>query len=366
MPNGLLLLRWDERSGVEITAKYPEVLELNEMTMMQVYSQHEYSQDAGTISLTVGPVNIISYYSGPKKGYYILLILDASEDPDDFESILIDIAHIILQNIREEQYIPLIPILFIKASLYPDLPEELELLFFYKNEIYNLILNRLRDECIADKVELKAWLNDKYRRSFIDTEAIINEFIKYGFIKESSMRGKGLPSLLLYFINDILVYRIPPLSILKDSVNAGLPFESTKIYSKDVSEFFSKYIPTEEDNKDLLNIFTIPIAYEILTILRKEVLSKTELYNRLDYDEEDITQIIDALEKVEILKIIKKNEDTEYFILLSDITIEKFFPKYVFNSIVTDYNQNAKAHQVLHEYLKILEDEYSMLKKQAQ
>ncbi len=364
MPNGLLLMRWDERSGVEITAKYPEDIDLNEMTIMQIYSQHEYNQEAGTISLTVGSVNIISYYSGPKNGYYILILLSMDEDPDDFETILIDIAHNLLQSIRDENYKQLIPILFVKACLYPNLPREQRLIFIYQNEMYNLILNRLREECIAEKAELKAWLNDKYRRSFIDTEAILNELIKQGFIKESSIRGKGLPSLLIYFINDIIMYRIPPQSIIKDPINAGLPFEFSKIYKKDISEFFNDYSPSEQDNKDLLNIFSIPIAYEILGIIRKEVLTRTEFFNQLEYDREDINQILEILEEKKMIKVLKKDEESEYIVLISDISIEKFFPKYVFNSVLSSYAQKSKPNQVLKQYLKILEEEYLELRKE--
>ena len=128
MPSGILLIRWNERSGIETTAKYPEDVTLDEMTLMQVYSQHEYSQEAGIISLTVGTTNIVSYYSGPQKGYYVMLLLDSDDDPDDFESILVDISHIIIQNISGEKYKLLIPILFQKATLFSNLTEELSLM----------------------------------------------------------------------------------------------------------------------------------------------------------------------------------------------------------------------------------------------
>jgi hypothetical protein len=361
MPNGLLLMRWDERSGVEIKSKYPEDIKLDDMTLMQVYSQHEYSQDAGIISLTVGSTNIISYYSGPKKGLYILLFLNLDEDPDNYESILIEISQVILQNITENKYEPLIPIFFQKLSLYPNLPEEQNLIFIYQNEIYNLILNRLRDECVADKAELKAWLTDKYRRSFIDTESIIIELIKIGLIKESSIKGKGIPSIIICLISDIIMFRKPPISILEDPVNLGLPFEFSKIYLKEISEFFENYLPSEEDNREILNIFTIPIAYQILGILRNEVLSRIELYNQLDYDKEDITQIIEMLEEIKIIKILRK-EDSEYVVLITDISMQKIFPKYVFNVILAEYNQKSKPDQVLSEYLNILEGEYKKFK----
>ena len=205
---------------------------------------------------------------------------------------------------------------------------------------------------------MKTWLADKYRRSFIDTESIITELLKIGILKETSIQGKGLPTITLCLIKDILVIRTPPSSILEDPVNKGLPFELIKRYSKEVREYFEKYNPSEQDIIEILNILTIPIAYEILGILRTGVLTKTEFYNRFDYDKEDISQIIEVLENLKIIKSYKTDGETEYIVLFNDIWIESFFPEYVFNLILSDYNQKTKANQVIYEYLRVLEDEY--------
>jgi hypothetical protein len=74
MPVGLVVMRWDERIGTEILAKYPEEINITDKTLMQVYSTHEYSGESGMISLMVGSLNIASYYTGPEKGYYILVL----------------------------------------------------------------------------------------------------------------------------------------------------------------------------------------------------------------------------------------------------------------------------------------------------
>ena len=79
-------MHWDTRSGVEIEALYPEDMEEpNQMSLLQIYGQHEYSQEKGTITLNVGDLNIISYYSGPEKRYYMVLFLDPSEEANDLD-----------------------------------------------------------------------------------------------------------------------------------------------------------------------------------------------------------------------------------------------------------------------------------------
>ncbi|MHA2474063.1 MAG: hypothetical protein ACXAES_12620, partial [Promethearchaeota archaeon] len=73
MPVGLVIMRWDERAGTELLARYPEEIVLSDKVLMQVTSTHEYSGEVGMISLSVGSLNIASYYTGPEQGYYILL-----------------------------------------------------------------------------------------------------------------------------------------------------------------------------------------------------------------------------------------------------------------------------------------------------
>ena len=75
MPVGLVIMKWDERVGTDIIAKYPEEVNITDKTLMQVYSTHEYSGESGMISLMVGSLNIASYYTGAETAYYIMLLL---------------------------------------------------------------------------------------------------------------------------------------------------------------------------------------------------------------------------------------------------------------------------------------------------
>ena len=99
MPVGLVVMKWDDRIGTEILAKYPEEIVITDKTLMQVYSTHEYSGESGMISLMVGSLNIASYYTGPDKGYYILLLLNLDDDPDTYEGGLINASRNILENL---------------------------------------------------------------------------------------------------------------------------------------------------------------------------------------------------------------------------------------------------------------------------
>ena len=99
---------------------------------------------------------------------------------------------------------------------------------------------------VITKSELIVWLKEKYVDSFFDLEANLNDLIKMEIIKVSSI--KGMPSELVYLVNDIFMLRVPPVKLLEDPVGYGLPTQFIKEYHEIVKAYFKNYHPTEEDN----------------------------------------------------------------------------------------------------------------------
>ncbi len=120
MPEGLIVMKYDDRSGINIKANYPkEKLNITNGTLMNIFSLHEFSKHAGIASLTVGEINISTYYTGEDMDYFIILILNVFENPEDYEEALKEISQIILENLKEDKYIDLLPSLFEQISEYP-------------------------------------------------------------------------------------------------------------------------------------------------------------------------------------------------------------------------------------------------------
>ena len=93
-------MRYDNKSGISVIAKYPnEEVNITEGTLMNIFSLHEFSQDDGITSMSVGEVNVVTYYSGEEIDYYVVLILKMLEDPEDYEEGLQKISQIILDNL---------------------------------------------------------------------------------------------------------------------------------------------------------------------------------------------------------------------------------------------------------------------------
>ena len=356
MPIGLVVMKWDERVGTEILAKYPEEIIVTDKTLMQVYSTHEYSGESGMISLMVGSLNIASYYTGPAKGCYILLLLNLEDDPDSYETGLIDVSRIILQNLEDEAYQSLIPSLFQRLSAYPTLNDEQRIAIAYQDEIKRMIIKRLRDEGVVLKSEVMVWLKDKYKQGFVDLEGVLLELIKRGLIKEASV--KGMPSELIFLTHDIIMLRMPPVQLLKDPASRGLPTQLAKDYRSEVKKFFQNYKPSEQDNLRVVDIFVNPQVYETIKLLRSTIVTKNELEKLKKKGVEDMEEVLKMLSESQMIHEFQDDSHNKYYALLSDFYIEMIFPKYLLNIINEEYEKKSKAQQVLVEYLTVLENTF--------
>jgi len=360
MPIGLVVMKWDDRGGIEILAKYPEEINVNDRTLMQVYSTHEYTGESGMISLLVGSLNIASYYTGPDKGYYILLLLSLEDDPDAYEGGLIDISGIILKNLIDEAYLPMVPTLFRRLSVYPTLNNEQRLAIAYQDEIIRLVIKRLRDEGVISKSELMVWLKDKYKEGFVDIEGVLVELVKREIVKESSV--KGMPSELIFLIKDMLVTRVPLVNILDDPLSHGLPSQFVEDYRTQVKNYFQNYLPTEADNINIIDILVNPQTYETLRLLRIAIVTRNELEKLRKKGVDDLDGVLKTLWDAKLIQVFQDERRVEYYALLSDFYIDLLFPKYLLNVIKKMHDLKFKSEKVLVEYLTVLENTYTDIK----
>ncbi|MFW9938255.1 MAG: hypothetical protein ACFFD5_11450 [Candidatus Thorarchaeota archaeon] len=363
MPVGLVVMRWDERVGTEILAKYPEEINVTDKTLMQVYSTHEYSGESGMISLMVGSLNIASYYTGPEKGYYILLLLNLDDDPDAYEGGLADTSRIILQNLDDDKYLAMVPSLFRRLSVYPTLNDEQRLAMTYQDEIKRMIINRLRDEGVVSKSELMVWLKDKYKQGFVDLDGVLIELIKREIIKEASV--KGMPSELIFLTNDIMILRVPPVQLLKDPADRGLPVQLAEDYRTETKKYFQNYKPSEQDNLRIIDVIINPQVYETLRLLRTAIVTKNDLEKLKKKGVDDIDEVLRMLWESQMIQVFQDDRGNEYYALFTDLYIDLIFPKYLLNIIKAEYEKKSKADQVLVEYLNVLENTYMSLKSSA-
>ncbi|MHA1264248.1 MAG: hypothetical protein ACTSRS_03355 [Candidatus Helarchaeota archaeon] len=107
MPVGILLIKWDDKLGTTLVAKYPEKFKFPSKILMNIYSQHRaQSTDPSFVTLTLTNIKISSFFSGMDENYigasnYIIaLVLRRDEKPHLFRDILKKAAAKVLKNVK--------------------------------------------------------------------------------------------------------------------------------------------------------------------------------------------------------------------------------------------------------------------------
>ncbi len=362
MAIGMLVMHWDERVGVEVLAKYPEEIILDEKTLMQLYSQHEFTGEPGMVSMMAGSTNLASYYTGPESSIYIIMILNTTEDGDAYEDGLAEISRQIMLNLDSETLEAVLPSLFQRLSVYPTLNDEQLLSMIYLDEPKRMILKRLQQEAAIPKSELAIWLKDTKRDSFIDIESIIANLVKSTIVKIASV--KGLATDVVFLNEDIMILRRPPVKLFLDPVEHHLPKSLKDSYTTQVRNFFKNYKPSENDNLEIINkVILNPQSYEILKLLREAMVTKNDIEKLRKKGVEDIDDSLKALWETKMIAVFQDESGTEYYCLISDFYVSLYYPRYNLDTIRKQFLSKAQNPKALLKALDIMREEYLSITK---
>ncbi|GAH52324.1 unnamed protein product, partial [marine sediment metagenome] len=125
--------------------------------------------------------------------------------------------------------------------------------------------------------------------------------IKRELIKETSV--KGMPSELIFLTNDILMLRIPPVQLLKDPADKGLPSQLAADYRTETKKYFQNYRPSEQDNLRVIEIIINPQVYETLRLLRTAIVTKNDLEKLKKKGVDDIDEVLKILWERQIIQV---------------------------------------------------------------
>ena len=357
MPTGLAVMQWNERLGAKLLGQFPEQISIQEKTLMQLYTQHEFTGEAGLVTLMAGAANIASYYTGPDTGLYLILMLTSEEDGDLFEEGLSEAAGQIVENIDETKLRGILPSIFQRLSVYPTMDEEQNLAALYQNKVKRMILDRLREVISIPKSEIVIWIKDQFKDGFVDIESVISSMTKRGVVKLASV--KGVSSDTIFLAQDIMMLRIPPKNLILDPVDRHLPESLKDAYLTDVRNFFLGYKPSIEDSLDIINlIYMDPPVYETYKLLREAIVTKNDLEKLKKKGVDDVDYVLKALWKSKMIAVFKDDKNTEYFCLVSDFVIERFFPRYALDKLRKEYRTQAQNPKVLLKSLEMMKNEF--------
>lgn len=359
MPTGIVVMHWDERIGGEIIGSYPINTTIEDRTLMQLYAQHEYSGEAGFVTLSVGAMNLVSYYTGPETQIYLILLLRSEEDGLDYEEAMVDLSRQIVDASDNPDTVEkLIPIIFQRISTYPTLTDEQKMALAVQDSVKQAILNRFREEIAIPKSEIEIWIKDQFHGiANFAIEGILDNLLKMGLIKFASVKGSAAD--MVFFVQDIMMLRRPPVELVKNPTAHNLPKSLVKHYVREVRTFFREYKISDEDNLIVLNnVILDPDSYIVFKLLRQAIVTRDDLEKLKKKGVTSIDETLRKLYEAKILVVLQDNRGVEYYAMMSDFYIGRFFPSYSVDQIMKIYKSKSQDYRVLLKALDILREEY--------
>ncbi len=358
MPFGIIVVRWDNRLGAVLEAKYPEDIRTTEDQIMKIYTAHAMGEAAaGFMSMRLGNLNVASYYAGWEVNYYVALLLTIEENADDYEDGLAEIAANIFAKLENEQYKAELEDLYNKLTRFPTLSEEQKMGVILSDPTRLSIIERLIEEGNTTISDLEVWLKHKLDLKAIELYSFLAPLIKNGLV--TTQWVEGLPSQCVFLIRDVFIARVPARIIVKKARSGELSAEVSSEYMDEVKNFFRDYIVTPDDTETITKILSDPDAYDILVALRESILPKGEIHKLLDKKKSVVDSILQAMDKAGFTMDLRIEKRT-HTALKTDIKVMTFFPEYLVEQIGQQYNDQIKPPRMLLWHLKALRDSYPM------
>lgn len=356
MPVGIILWKWDNRSGAEILGKWPMETKVSGKTLMQLYSQHLISAKADVISMWVGSVNVVSMWTGSIHNFFLTLFLRQDEDADNFTGIISENLSYLIPYIEQGTFSPLLPSIFQRFEEYPNTNFEQRRAILYSNQLNRAIIHALQEEGVYYKDELKIWLEESLKQPAFNYDLAIERLSHNNLIKLASV--KGVEGTYLFLINDLVMLRAPPMDLVQKKQQNSDSALYDQIFTK-THEFFKFYQTSERDNLQVLKLISQSNYYIIIDFLRKTHANESTL-QKLKL--RGVTSVFNLVNDLKILDIVdtaqNKNGDVIYF-LKSDFVVDQIQPDFMMRRI---YNMGQKGGrknpELLRRYIKILKESF--------
>ncbi len=352
-------MAWNDRSGGDIIAACPKDYSVDSKLLLQIFSQHEYTGEAGFVQMMTENLNVASFYTGAAHQLYIVLFLTSQEDGSLFEDGLADLAHYIVRNLESDQLQAVLEEQFRRLSIYLRINNEQKLAFCYLNDVRRAIIHRLREEGLIIKAELDLWIKDEFKQQEIDVGATINGILKNGLAKVVSV--EGYTSELVFLIGDLMITRKPPM-FYRNPTEYHCPDSLNKEYRTQIRAYFSDYHPSETDNFQIIErIILDPVNYTVLELLRLAIVTRDNLEKLKRKGVEDIDTALNTFLEMRLITVLHDSKGNDYYALLTDVEITPFFPRYMLNLIRQYYTVKRHNNQALMVHLDLLRQEYIRL-----
>jgi hypothetical protein len=298
----------------------------------------------------------------------INIMLELGEDPEMFgEAVIQEINNTILKylihmgtSVSQQYDTQKELIKYLKDALFlldrlKNMTKEQKLSQIYSSEKGRTILGILQDRAIS-KRELQGILEEKLNKIISNMEFMLDPFIKTGLIKQDWV-GEDI-DITFFLLSDFDLFRAPVAKLIEDAKKLLPSPRLATQYREVVTEFFTNYTPSLEDNlKIALNMIN-PDKYDYITLFRDKPYPLNKIPRGPGESIEHISSFLRAMESDHLIKILKDEKNTEWIFLLTDIASDTFYPEYMLEKIRKYRMEGKLKKEVAIKHLELLEEVY--------
>lgn len=359
MPKGCVVVRWDDKIGIVLEGKYPNI-SISEDQLLRIFTTHAMGGgEAGFLSMMIEGLNICSYYTGlPEEGrdqFYVALILEEQEEPSVYEEALVESIYEIVQYRKKPEFNSILKSFFDKIPKYLSLTKEQRFSFIFRNPTRLLILQKLSEGAII-KETLRKWLGDRVGEDVLDLDGLLMPFLKADILKEFKVPTEiSADTECLFLTNDVFFMRVPADNMLKQfGKKAKSKYPILKNYQDEVQGFFKKYKLEEKDARECARILSDPDNYTVVSALRQNFQKKESLLKATNLDESTLNSVLKELKRINLIKEVKEDSGDYIYYLLNDINFPTFFPEYMVDSIRRRWGERNISQSLALQHLQLL------------
>lgn len=374
MPRGYIITKWTEDEGLVVEISYPEGIEVDLDDMMRIFYAHiTGAGEAGSVLVRLEKVhsNVFSYFTGMESEMPLMinLMLELGEDPDMFgDAVIQEINDTILSYIHQmgttvSQTYEIVKKLkdYLKNALFllerlKNLTKEQRLAQIYSSEKGRKILKILQERARSRK-ELQGILEVELGKIISNLEITLDPFIKTDLVKQEWIEGTS--DITLFLLSDFTLLRTPAVKLIEEAKKNRPTSELAKKYLEEVKGFFSKYNPSFVDNIKIAHNMMNPDKYDFITLFRERAYPLNKIPKGSGSSFVEISELIKSMEKDHIIKIIKDSENIEWVFLLTDVSVQTFYPEYLIEKIRSDRMEGKLKKEIAIKHLELLEKVYT-------
>ncbi len=360
MPQGIVVVKWDEAEGTILVSKYPNSAEISSDEMMRIFTSHAMGEGKpGFLAMKIGSLNIASYYTGlALRGmpqHYVAILLAEDEDATVFEGPLTETSTELLQKVGSDNFLVFLEEAYKKLIDYLTLTDEQRIALLVKDTRRRLLLEKLTLGPMS-KVEAKEILEQELQKEIIDMDLLVEPLVKLGLIRKAIV--EGIPSECLFLLRDVFPAKLPPDITMLKALRSRLSAAIADKYEDQVAKFFGSYNILEEDVESVANLMVDPLLYKVVQALRSNVCALGELSQLVGLSEPIVKETVKRLQKQDIVSELSDKSGNRYLALKSNPTFLKFFPKYMVNVTGQKWSSGMLEDGIAKKHLELLKEAY--------